>query len=262
LFTIIIATHDRPLLLQRTLASLASQTYQNFTTIIVSDSSQYTAPYDSLAALPGPYKYLLHNEAKGPATSRNTGIRLVDTDYALFLDDDDTLEPTHLQSLANAINDFHGKPETIFFCDFKIIEEDRTEFPPRLLNVTPMKISHVQRENIFVQNIIPNSCLIYPRSVLQAQHYDPSLILFEDWDYLLACLKTTRLHYLPFDSVCIHKSYVEGDENIRRGNVNDEHLVPTTLEIYKRFPAPNELSRQQRIQRFSNMGVQLTEDYL
>jgi glycosyltransferase involved in cell wall biosynthesis len=261
-FTVIIATHDRPQLLQRTLMSLAFQTYQDFKTIIVSDSANYVAPYEALNALKCQYLYLLRNGAPGPAESRNLGIKLVDTDYAMFLDDDDTLEPNHLELMAKAINASEVEGSTIFYCDFKIIEEDRTAYPPKFLKSTVRQFPGITRESVYVQNLIPNSCLIYPRQVLQSCQYDSSLILFEDWEYLVACLDQADLCYLPIDSVCIHKSYVAGEANIRRGNVNDELLVPTTLEIYRKHSSPDDVTRQQRLERFSQLGVQLSEEYL
>jgi len=261
LFTIIIATHNRPELLQRTLLSLAAQTYQNFTTIIISDSASYVAPYHGLKALPENYLYLLRNSSPGPALSRNLGIKLVETDYAIFLDDDDTLEANHLELLASSIEKYKNNSKTIYYCDFKIIEEDRTSSPPKRLKETPINISNIQRESVFVKNIIPNSCLLYPKKVLQSNQFDPTLILFEDWDYLLSCLKQTRLHYLPINSVCIHKSYVAGKDNIRRGNVNDEHLISTTLEIFKRHHTPNEMVRRERIEHFKNIGIQLQPEH-
>lgn len=260
LFTIIIPTHDRPFLLQRTLASLAAQTFKDFTTIVVSDSDKYVAPYQALQSLPGPYLYLLRNNTPGPATSRNLGIKLTDADYALFLDDDDTLEPTHLEAIAEAINNRTDKANSIFYCDFNIIEEDRSFTPPKFLKQRPISIPNLSRENIFVQNNIPNSCLIYPRSILQSAQFDTSLILFEDWDYLLGCLKKAVLVYLPISSVNIHKSYLAGERNIRRGNVNNELLIPTTHEIYRRHRSLNETSRQQRIKRFEDLGIQLSTE--
>ena len=109
MFTIIIPTHDRPYLLHRALQSLARQTFRDFTVIIVSDSSQYIAPYADLGTLPGRYLYVLRNDRPGPAESRNLAIELVTTEYAFFLDDDDALEETHLEALAAVVR--NSRPE-------------------------------------------------------------------------------------------------------------------------------------------------------
>ena len=261
MFTIIIPTHDRPFLLHRALLSLGRQTFRNFTVIIVSDSAKYIAPYEGLAALPGHFLYVLRNDQPGPAESRNLAIDLVKTDYALFLDDDDALEETHLESLAAAITAAPAPPD-ILYCGFKIVEEDRTATPPRWIAETPMPIPGVTRNSVFVHNVIPNSCVVYSRRVLQSFRNDSSLILFEDWDYLLGCLGSCReLPYVPVTSVLIHKSYVAGEQNIRRGNVNDDRLVDTTLQIYKRHPAPDPETRLLRQKRFEAAGLVLPIEY-
>ena len=254
MFTIIIPTHDRPFLLHRTLQSLIQQTFTDFSVIIVSDSAQYIAPYEDLAALPGPYLYILRNDSPGPAESRNLAIDLVKTDYALFLDDDDTLAPDHLESLARAVS--ATRPE-LLYCSFTVVEEDRTVLPPKLLAETRIDISGVSRESVFINNVIPNSCLLYSNRVLKSARFDPSLILYEDWEYLLACLKSCDLTYAPLHSVHIHKSYVAGEENLRRGNTNTEHLIDVTREIYRRYPAPDEHHHLQRQERFRAIGIEL-----
>jgi len=215
-----------------------------------------------LSKLPGKYLYLLRNDTPGPAKSRNLAIKLVDTKYAIFIDDDDTLESDHLESLASALNNQNNDSKKIFYCDFKIIEEDRTNFPPEHLITTTKELPDLHKDNIFIQNNIPNSCVIYPKKILQANQFDPELILFEDWQFLLACLKHADLYHLPINSVCIHKSYVAGEANIRRGNVNDEYLIPTTLKIYKKYHSPTIRVRQLRIERFAAVGIQLNDEYL
>ncbi len=85
MFTVIIATHDRPLLLARTLRSFAAQSYRDFTTIVVSDNPTATQPVQDLEALPGPYRVLLRNGEPGPAESRNLGMALTLIGAAGFL---------------------------------------------------------------------------------------------------------------------------------------------------------------------------------
>ena len=204
--------------------------------------------------MPGPYLYILRNDSSGPAESRNLAIDLVKTDYALFLDDDDTFEPDHLESLARAVT--ASRPE-LLYCSFKVIEEDRSFMPPQKLRETPVDISGASRESVFVNNVIPNSCLLYSSKVLKSARFDPSLILYEDWDYLLACLRGCGLNYAPLHSVCIHKSYVAGEQNLRRGNTNTEHLIDVTREVYRRHPAPDEHYQLMRKEYFRSAGIEL-----
>ena len=257
MFTIVIPTHDRPLLLHRTLESLVSQSFRDFTVIIVSDSLKYVPPYQDIMALPGRFFYVLRNGDEGPAESRNLGIAMASTDYVMFLDDDDTLAPSHLQSMFEAVA--KSRPE-IAFCDFVVAEEDRVVFPPKHIKSASISLADVTRDSVFVKNRIPNSCLLYSRSVLESVRFDPSLIVYEDWDFLLSCLTGRDFVHVPVNSVTIHKSYADGIENIRRGNSNDEKIIETNLILYKRHPAPNMNTRIARQQFFASAGVRLPID--
>jgi glycosyltransferase involved in cell wall biosynthesis len=228
LFTIIIATHDRPLLLKRTLESLIAQTYQNFTLVIVADSSAYIPPYQELQAFSGRFVYTIRSGVNGPAESRNMGLA--------------------------------SRPP-LLFCDFQVQNEDRTTYPPTPLSSASVSIADVTADSIYVRNRIPNSCLAYRADVVAAVRYDTGLILLEDWDFLLACLKDHGLAYRAFDSVVIHKSAATAPENFRRGNTRDEALLQTMLQIYKKHPGPTMEIKLARQALLASAGTQLDIAY-
>ncbi len=254
MFTIIIPTHDRPFLLHRTLQSVAKQSFRDYRVIIVSDSSAYFPPYEALKDLEGRYLFALHNEGQGPASSRNMALKLADTPFVMFLDDDDTIEPDHLAMLAKTLSPSTKK---IAFCDFKVQEEDRTQQPPTQLKTSNIAINGVTRNDVYVLNRIPNSCLVYPLEAIKGQQFDSSIILYEDWDFLLKCLKKWDIFHVPINSVVIHKSFVAGAENVRRGNSNTDKLMEVTLELYRRHPAPNQQVQGARRDLMARAGVVL-----
>ena len=253
MFTIIIPTHERPMLLHRTLQSLAAQTYRQFTAVVVADSSMYLPPHQDLTTLPD-YVYVLRGGEPGPAVSRNMGLDLARSEYVMFLDDDDTFEAGHLQALADVLG--RAKPD-ILFTDFKVVEEDRVGFPPQRLDETVLSIADVTVDSVFIRNRIPNSALVYRRKVVEAVRFDPALPVYEDWDFLLSCLKRHKLTHAPINSLCIHKSYVAGVENLRRGNSQDEKIAPVMLELYKRHRTKNMATRQARQKLMADAGMAL-----
>jgi glycosyltransferase involved in cell wall biosynthesis len=254
MFTIIIPTHNRPLLLRRALQSLIAQTHQNFQVIVVDDSGSYIPPFEELAALQGRYQYLIRSGIKGPAESRNKGLALLETPYILFLDDDDTFEPSHLETLAKQIEKSNA---AMIFCDFKVQNEDRTQAPPKIISKSPVSIADVTQSSVFVRNRIPNSCLLYRRDVLDGIRFDTDMIIYEDWDFLLACLKKHTLVHLPVSSVVIHKSLADAPENMRRGNTRDDKIAETMLNLYKRHPALDHETRLARQALMSSAGIQV-----
>ena len=245
MFTIIIPTHDRPLLLRRTLESLAAQTCQDFKLVIVSDTATYVPPYQELSRFPDRFDYVLRCSGRpGPAPSRDMGQAIATGEYIVFLDDDDTFLPDHLANLKARLE--RDKPE-LLFCDFRVQFEDRSTTPPTLRGAThPLSIADATDDSVYIRNRIPNSCIAYRRDVLQGVVNDPDMVIYEDWDFLLNAMRGRTLTHLATDGVVIHKTDPDGPSNLRRGNTNEDLVVEVMLQLYRRHPARNMETRLAR----------------
>jgi Glycosyl transferase family 2 len=179
-------------------------------------------------------------------------LALVNSSYVLFLDDDDTLEPGHLQALANHITDHETD---ILFCDFQIRDEDRTTSPPTSLATRGVSIADVSKESVFVRNRIPNSCLVYRQAIVAQLRYETDMRIYEDWDFLLASLTQRQLTHVPINSVIIHKSSATAPENMRRGNTRDDLIVEAMLYLYKKYPAVHTATKLERQALMASAGV-------
>lgn len=257
MFSIIVPTHDRPELLARTLRSLSAQTWRDFTVLVVSDSPRYVAPYAELQALEGRYVYVLRSGRPGPAASRNLGQRLADAPYLLFLDDDDTFEPDHLARLAGVLQ---TSQPPLLVSDFQVCNEDRTHSPPRPLSRGEVSLADADTASVFVRNRIPNSCIAYRRDILAGITHAEDLDLYEDWDFLLQCLRTHRLTHAAGNGVVIHKSNSDAPQNMRRGNGNDDKILAAMLSLYQRHPAPNISIRNKRQALLAGAGISVSLD--
>jgi len=251
-FTVIVPTHQRPLLLSRALSSLAAQTFRDYSVVVVSDTFHDSPPADILASLPQGSLYVMRNGTCGPAESRNLGLELARSEYVIFLDDDDTFDPDHLEVLAKDL--MNARPD-IAYCNFKVIQEHRT--PDSLVPVSmgSYSIGPGAEANIPVNNIIPNNCLAYAARRLKDVQFDTSLILFEDWDFLLSCLPSSIVRHIDCHTVNIHKT----DRSIgdRRGARNDDQLAATILKIYQKHPASSQQVRMSRHKYMADAGVNL-----
>ena len=254
MFTIIIPTHDRPMLLKRTLESLIAQTCQDFKVVIVSDTPGYLPPYQELSQLDKRFDYVLRSTgAPGPAASRNLGLAIADAEYILFLDDDDTFRLDHLARLKARL--LLDKPEMLF-CDFQIQNEDRTVYPPAPLpGGQTVSIADVTFDSVYVRNRIPNSCVAYRSDVLAGVRNETDLIIYEDWDFLLAAMHGRSLVHYATDGVVIHKSVANAPENMRRGNTRDDKIVEVMLQLYRKHAAPNMETRLARQALMAGAGV-------
>ena len=232
--------------------SLSRQTFQEFSVIVVSDCYIEKTP-EILKNTQTKYVFAQHNLGRGPAYSRNYGLRLADGHYIIFLDDDDSFEPHHLETAAHHIQRLSPQ---ISYTDFNVVDEIRTENSIIENQKTAVTIGQTHPSQLFIQNSIPNNCLIFSRELLMEQGFDTDLILFEDWDFLLGCLASLPpIHYIPAHTANVHKT----PRNIgdRRGARNDDKLVEATLTIYRNNASPNKDIQLARQAKFLKAGISL-----
>ena len=116
LVSIVTATRNRPDVLRRALASIRSQTFEQYEVIVVDDGSrsdvqgEYEDIWRSLDQ-----RFLLVREGppggpgSGPGVSRNRGLELARGEYVAFLDHDDFwLRPDHLSVGVAALGEADG----------------------------------------------------------------------------------------------------------------------------------------------------------
>ncbi len=123
MFSIIIPTFNRAMILHKAIESVLYQTYTKWELVIVDDGST-----DDTRGLVEKYlfnkqiKYIYQNNA-GVCAARNNGARAAKGDYLIFLDSDDTVE-------VNWLFDFHKEIEDsnydIVYCSIKIQYQDNT----------------------------------------------------------------------------------------------------------------------------------------
>ncbi|HEV8022856.1 MAG TPA: glycosyltransferase family 2 protein [Candidatus Lustribacter sp.] len=100
LVSVVVATHNRPVLLAETLAAIERQTYPNLEIVVVNDAG--TDVRDVVARFP---RARLHDQPRnrGPAAARNRGLADARGAFAILFDDDDEMFPDHIAALANAL---------------------------------------------------------------------------------------------------------------------------------------------------------------
>ena len=110
MFSIIIATRDRPALLERALRSIAAQESRAFEVLLVDDSgsAENRARNAALAAKWVPGAKVIEaggsEQGLGPGEARNRGIAAAQQPYLAFLDDDDEwIDPGYLMRAGAAV---------------------------------------------------------------------------------------------------------------------------------------------------------------
>lgn len=99
--SIIIPTRNRRDLLRQALRSARAQTWPDIELVLVDEASSDGTADMMAAEFPG-VRIVRHDVPRGPGGARNAGVEVSDSDWVLFLDDDDLLHDRHIEALVDA----------------------------------------------------------------------------------------------------------------------------------------------------------------
>lgn len=184
--TVIIPCYNCEQWLDETLESLALQTFQNFTTILVDDGSTKKVYRKGL-------EILRHYRNFGLSAARNTGVLATRSPYIIFLDPDDLIEPDCLEKLyirlrfQDSSQVAFAYPGVVHFHNNagrkEVLGRERSPFNPHRLTK---------------ENYIPSFALINRQVYLAAGGMCEGIIKYwEDYDFWL------RLLNLDFEGVLL-----------------------------------------------------------
>ena len=255
-FSVLMATHLRPALLRRSLASLRAQTFQDFEVIVVADAWDAESAVVAAELLRPTDRFLKRSGAPGPALSRNAALDMARGEWVVFLDDDDSFLPGHLQTVHAHAQEPMAQ---LLFSDCAVITEDRSLPGMPALSQQQLSLIGNDTDALWVKNFIPNHALAYRRSVLgQDCRFDAHLASQEDWDFLLAALSRAPLRPFAGGGAVMHKDYV--NPGTRRGtqeSSNNSTVVQDFLHSYRRWPAPTVALKAQRQALLKGVGLDL-----
>jgi len=182
--SIVITTYNRPRFLERAIRSVLEQSYRNFDLHVVDDGSsdETLSVIGSMLANHGKMHHWRHDERKGLAATRNTGVAHSSGKYIAFLDDDDEWKPECLEKrigLLMKLDPTKCKKLGVIYCgcEVHIVPENRITY-----NLP--KIQGDIRDSICTRGLstIPSSCL-FPRDILERiGGFDESLASSIDHD--------------------------------------------------------------------------------
>ncbi|RRS09042.1 glycosyltransferase family 2 protein [Pseudoalteromonas sp. J010] len=174
LVSIIIPCFNDPTNVHYAIQSCIEQTYTNIEVIIIDDGSVPKLNIDF--QLYPPNVKLVHQKNQGVAKARNYGVKLCKGEYLKFLDSDDELLPTCVET---QVKQLLNSSDTISFIGY------RTVFGKKSIEGTPKFDNFL--DAIFQGNIAPLHCGLYPKSAIENiggfGHEGPIGESFEDYDF-------------------------------------------------------------------------------
>jgi len=256
LVTVIVRTKDRPELLSEALYSIEGSSYRRVEVVLVNDGG---APPSIPAGFPFPVVRVEMGTNQGRAAAANAGVEAATGDYLTFLDDDDLMEPDHLETLVGLVT---AAGVRVAYTDAAV----------GIYELEPAKGWHeVDRrlpysrdfdpELLLVDNFIPFNTLMIERSLFdEAAPFDPDLSFFEDWDFLIRLAALTPFHHRP--QVTAEYRHFRGSEHHILGAQPRQHedflgMKATVIERHRSLIDADVIARV--VDRLRSESVAATE---
>lgn len=261
IFSVIIPTHKRSVLLSRALQSVKSQSQErDLEIIVVSDVIDSSTDSVCNFYLGIDDIYIRRNGVAGPSDSRNLGKSLASGHYILFLDDDDAWHPDFLKNLYEGIR-MH--PNHSLYFDCSVVKEIRGSSEPRFISESVLNLENILTTDVYVKNQVHMSCFAFPKALVNNLSFDSSMRAYEDWDFQLSVYDQEFPIYIPLLGSRIFE--VDDSSSDRRGSsqaATDLNAVFDYLYVYRRHPGPDDRIREMRQQLLTSVGFRIDKDLL
>lgn len=204
LVAVITRTKDRPLLLRRAVESVRSQTYKNYIHIIINDGEplEQQTPASSTIVFP------VHTNGRMEEAS-NEGVRVAlekKADFIVIHDDDDSWSPEflstmireffHYQSLVPSVKGIICRANRVYEkVEGNMIIPDHLEPHVSMLpELGLLRIVDLLNDH---HNFAPIQFLYQSDAIEKVGYYDPTFLVYGDWDFNLRFLQHFDIALIP-----------------------------------------------------------------
>lgn len=223
---VVIPTYNRPDMVQVAVASVRAQQRPAARIVVVDDGGTTPVP-EALRTLEAAGEVTLRRVANGgTAHARNAGAAGLDTDYLLFLDDDDTLYPEALAGLAGTLDAHPDAPAATGGGRRRF--GDLPPRPPEWPCTAPLDFEALMRGNALF-----NSATMVRRDAFErVGGFEAAIPVAEDWDLWLKLAQLGPI--LPSETVAI-EYYVHGGNATRSSKV-PRMAIRLAMHYWPRLP--------------------------
>jgi len=257
LISIVVTTHLRPDLLERALNSILNQTISVYEIVLCSDYGDRATKQIATKLLRENDLFLCVPGMRGPAESRNLGIKMARGEWICFLDDDDSFEIDFFEKIIPYLSD----SKKIYYTNYSRIKENRIDSIVNINGKEDITHSFINPYSLYIGNFIPNNTFFISKNAASKLEFDERLETHEDWDWLLGLLHNGIVEYVhaPIFGPNVHISGQESRNNNANKGVN---TLLDYLSIYRKWPGVNEEIKKIRSDVISNVGLNVPKDFL
>jgi len=224
LVSVLIRTKNRPELLEKALASVQMQDYQNLEVNIVNDGGEkiehIVEKFDFERC------FIKNNaESKGRAGAANELLNMINGKYAIFLDDDDTFDHSHIDDLLKIMLKNEG-----LLAVYSAVRIGEGLDGKQYYN-HPYSAALLRRGNY-----IPFHAVLFSAKLVEMNCcFDESLEIYEDWDFWLQVSQYTEFFYINKISATYNICGTSGTGGAGTNALSDIELHRFKWKIYEKW---------------------------
>ena len=223
LISVLIRTKDRPTLLCEALQSVLRQSWDNLEIIIANDGGEDVSAQVIPQAADNIHWYNNTGDL-GRSHAANLAMAQATGQYCLFLDDDDSIDPAHLQNLADALA---AHPEHVAaYSAVRVmtngVKADKPDF-----------CYPFDAVRLMIENYIPIHAVLFRRTLIDAGlRFDPAFDRFEDWDFWL---QAAERHTFVYVDKCTATYRVDSASGFGAKDDTGEALNEYRIAVYRKW---------------------------
>lgn len=236
--SVVIPTYNRGDVLGRSIRSVLEQTYSDFEVLVVDDgSSDHTASvvrdFDDSRV-----NYLAHEENRGAAAARNTGIRAANGEFIAFQDSDDEWLPRKLEKQMAVFDRVPEEVGVVYSAFYDIAEEETNRVP----DTATESIDGDVHERLLEFNFISTQVAVVRRGCFRTVGlFDEDLPRLIDWELWIRLSEQYRFEFIDEPLVKVYRQPDSISEDDSAGVLARDRI----LEKHRHRFDPSELAAQQ-----------------
>jgi len=233
--SVIMPTYNRAYVINRAIASVIQQNYDNWELIIVDDGSSDNTEEIVEGVNERRIVYIKYDENKGANYARNIGISRAKGEYVCFLDSDNFWRENFLKNRIDELSGLDEEYGMVFGrTEFKCMEESNFLYPDGAADLyTEENIINI----ILKKGCIDLNTICIKRCCLEAiEGFDVELKRLQDWDLIIRYILVTGKKIKFIDNTlvcnCMQKDSISRKDELYWDSRN--HILKNSIEMCRK----------------------------